>query len=517
MKKNNKTKIAHVISIIVFIILQTFGIVLYYSGLWLKNAWGGVDFSTAIFQLRTPLAGVNNNVLFQYVIQVLIPALVIAAIFIGCIVIVSEYLRVDSWELKIQVEKFKGTIKGFQYWRTFSIISILFVWIPVTLLANEVGLISYYKNTLFSRTKIYENYYVKPTEKIIHFPEKKRNLLMIYMESMEATYSSVDEGGGKATNFIPNLTEIAKENVSFSNRELLGGMTQGYGASWTMGALLASTSGVPFALPVEGNDMELYSEFLPGLVTLGDVLQQNGYTNYFACGSRAFYGGRKLYFEQHGNYVIQDYFFAKEAGYIPSDYDVFWGMEDQKLYTMVKEEITKVADSGEPFNYTMLTVDTHHPDGYICEQCEYHGGENQYGCAIRCADRQIADFLNWVKEQSWYDNTSVVIVGDHKSMNADFWDDIPEGYQRCGYDCFINPAIDIFKEKQKNRIFTSVDYFPTVLASMNVEISGDRLGLGTNLFSDTPTLMEQLGAGEYNAEVAKYSKYYTDNFEKQSE
>ena len=37
--------------------------------------------------------------------------------------------------------------------------------------------------------------------------------------------------------------------------------------------------------------------------------------------------------------------------------------------------------------------------------------------------------------------------------------------------------------------------FPTILASMGVIIEGDRLGLGTNLFSGTPTIMEENGEG----------------------
>ena len=45
-----------------------------------------------------------------------------------------------------------------------------------------------------------------------------------------------------------------------------------------------------------------------------------------------------------------------------------------------------------------------------------------------------------------------------------------------------------------------------------VQIDGDRLGLGTNLFSDQPTLLEQLGLDAYNQEVLRYSEYYIDNF-----
>lgn len=38
-----------------------------------------------------------------------------------------------------------------------------------------------------------------------------------------------------------------------------------------------------------------------------------------------------------------------------------------------------------------------------------------------------------------------------------------------------------------------MDMFPTALAAMGVKIEGDRLGLGTNLFSREETLAEKYG------------------------
>ena len=48
---------------------------------------------------------------------------------------------------------------------------------------------------------------------------------------------------------------------------------------------------------------------------------------------------------------------------------------------------------------------------------------------------------------------------------------------------------------------------------MGYSIEGDRLGLGTNLFSKKATLAEELGIDVFNAELSKYSKFYKDNFE----
>ena len=53
-----------------------------------------------------------------------------------------------------------------------------------------------------------------------------------------------------------------------------------------------------------------------------------------------------------------------------------------------------------------------------------------------------------------------------------------------------------------------MDMFPTTLASIGADIEGDRLGLGTNLFSDKQTIPEIIGLDEFNNELSKGSNYY---------
>ena len=118
---------------------------------------------------------------------------------------------------------------------------------------------------------------------------------------MESTYASQEEGGGKDINYIPNLTKLAEENISFSDTDTLGGLVSYEGSGWTMAALMASTAGVHYGLPIEGNSAGDYEKILPGVVSMGEILEREGYHNYFMCGSDAEFGGRKLYFKQHGN------------------------------------------------------------------------------------------------------------------------------------------------------------------------------------------------------------------------
>ena len=58
-----------------------------------------------------------------------------------------------------------------------------------------------------------------------------------------------------------------------------------------------------------------------------------------------------------------------------------------------------------------------------------------------------------------------------------------------------------------------MDLFPTILSSMGYSIEGNRLGLGTNLFSSKKTLSEEMGYDEFNLELGKNSRFYHKEFE----
>ena len=74
------------------------------------------------------------------------------------------------------------------------------------------------------------------------------------------------------------------------------------------------------------------------------------------------------------------------------------------------------------------------------------------------------------------------------------------------YNVVINPAIE--KNNNINRIFTAMDMYPTMLASIGAKIEGEKIGLGTNLYSGIPTLAEEYGISYLNEELVKNSRFY---------
>ena len=58
------------------------------------------------------------------------------------------------------------------------------------------------------------------------------------------------------------------------------------------------------------------------------------------------------------------------------------------------------------------------------------------------------------------------------------------------------------------REYTTLDLFPTTVAALGVQIEGNKLGLGVNLYSSEPTLIERYGDEYMDVELLKDSKLY---------
>ena len=102
-----------------------------------------------------------------------------------------------------------------------------------------------------------------------------------------------------------------------------------------------------------------------------------------------------------------DYNKAIEVGYIPKDYHVFWGYEDQKLFEIAKKEISKAYHQNKYFNFEIMTIDPHTPYGYVCDQCPKKYSHT-YKNVIACQSHQVYDFVKWIQQQDFYHNTKIV-------------------------------------------------------------------------------------------------------------
>ncbi len=486
-------KVKRGIGIFFITLLLLVAFLCFFSALWYVNTYGRLGFDSILYTLSANLDGVQSGLIADYLLKGALPAPFCAA----------------ATALLLFLPRKRFIIS--RHWVRSCVAAAISLGL-IGHAAIESELVDYVIANL-QKSALFETEYRSPEIVDITFPEEKRNLVYIYLESMETTYLGKDMNGGLEQNLIPELTQLAQENTNFSHNDTVGGFQQTYGSAWTIGAMVAQTSGVPLKVPANVADGNSYGGdgiFLPGLTSLTDILRENGYYQTLMVGSDSRFGGRDAYYRSHGADKIYDLYTARADGIVPEDYYVWWGMEDMHLFEYAKQELPEIAAKGQPFAFTMLTVDTHHIGGYICQLCgDDH--EESYENAISCSSKQVYAFVRWLQQQPFYENTTVIIAGDHFSMDGGYFSrNIDEDCPRRVYNCFLNAAAT--PVSTKNRVATSLDMFPTTLAALGCTVDGNRLGLGTNLFSDLPTLAEMPNGQAFLEELAKDSAYYTKHF-----
>ncbi len=455
---------------------------IFFLTIWLSKMYENVCVDQFLYQIKTSMKGADNSLTG------------------------SGFLYMGGFNAILTALEFCA-ILFFKKIKKFAIpLSVVCVVLSVSFFCFRFSIFTYIKDTNTS-SQFFEQNYVKPETVKIKFPENKRNLVFIYAESIENTYASFEDGGHFEQSRIQELTDLAKDNINFSNTEGLGGGYAYNGTSWTVGAMISSTSGVTVKVPVLTNAYARDDDYMSGTVTLGDILNQNGYNQTIIMGSDSEFANRDLYFKSHGNYKILDINSVKQMGKLPNDYKEWWGFEDKKLFEFAKQELISLSNQDKPFNLTLLTADTHSPNGYVCEECEKLFND-QYSNVVNCTSKRINEFVEWLKQQSFYENTTIIIVGDHLTMDPEYMKNVDSDYTRTLYNCIINAPQNPIKQKQRK--FATFDLYPTTLASLGVEIEGDRLGLGTNLFSKEETISEKYGVEYSDKELTKKSKYYND-------
>ncbi len=524
-----------VIRILLFFVTTLF-LIAGRSAQWVLVEWGDLTLDEVIFTMTQPLDGTDSGIIGSYITYAVLPGIIVLLILVAVYKIFLQkkqppkgkkvkgadgkktrlpvkLTREQRDALKADHEKKDTKVRRLLHrWLlpVCAVVAVVFGSVEVAGLWNKLG-VSEHILSLGEESTWIEDNYVDPAETTLTFPEKKRNLIYIFLESMEVSYSDKENGGLFDTNYIPRLTQLSEENENFSGSDdsvLNGGNSLKY-STWTMGGMFAATSGLPLKIPIEikgvgTNFMNTQTSFFSDLTCLGDILEAQGYNLNMSFGSDATFGGRRLCFTEHGNYDFYDWKYYTTDGELPSGYKVWWGFEDEKLFKFAKDRLADLGSQDEPFAFTILTVDTHYPNGYVCELCddEY---EEQYANVIKCSDNQVADFIEWCQTQPWYENTTIILSGDHPTMNKDFCSNASYDYQRKCYTAYINAPVEPVRDDYRE--FATVDNFPTTLAALGVEIEGDRLGLGTNLFSGEDTLIERDGLEFVNTELQKASRW----------
>lgn len=483
-KSKNKRGLRSLLTI--FFIL---GSILSIGSFWFIHFFGKLTPEQFIFNFNSPVTGTADGVTQAIIDTPVLGVLTLILIFL-VILWYPTYSRVS--------------------WRVISAI-ILGIFLGGTAYSvHELQLIQVY-HAYFDNSTYVETNYVDPKKTKLAFPEKKRNFIHLYLESYENSYFDKASGGFMTDDLMPDLKKLSAEGIHFSHNEAFGGPYQTYGSSWSVASMINMNAGLPLKIPMNGNSYGKSGQFLPGATTLGDILHDEGYEQTVMFGADADFGGLTSFFSTHGDFKIFDLKYARKTGLIPKDYKVWWGYEDKKLYEYAKSELTRLAATNKPFHFAMENADTHFPDGYL-EPGAATPYDSQYANVILHSQKEIVQLVRWIQKQPFYENTTILLTGDHLSMDKKFFKDFDKNYHRTTFNLVLNPDFKNKHIQATNRMYAPFDYFPTILSSLGVTIPKHRLGLGTDLSSNVPTLLERDGVEHFDEQLSQNSQFYNQAF-----
>ncbi|MGO3362769.1 MAG: LTA synthase family protein [Corynebacterium sp.] len=330
-----------------------------------------------------------------------------------------------------------------------------------------------------------DQYYKDP---VVTSDQDKRNVVMIYLESGEETLS--DPELFEKDPFEP-LKDVTPEEAGWNS---VDGLQQNEGGGWTM----AGISGTQCGVPLKGNGLlsgqsglnSLGSDvgnYLGGLNCVGDVLKDQGYRNVFMGGAAGSFAAKDQYLTTHGydeQYDLDDW---RAKGEPDDQFRDDWGLSDKRLMENAKEQVDSLhaesTETGQPFNLSMLTVDTHEPV-HIYDYCNVDT-EEEVTSMYACSMTQVAGFVDHMEKQGYLEDTSVVIMGDHlKHMGASnaFHEQLDDNPNRSIFNRFWVPGDDK-RTSTMRRDVDQLNMMPTILEAAGLELEDRQAGLGVSAYS----------------------------------
>lgn len=271
---------------------------------------------------------------------------------------------------------------------------------------------------------------------------KKPNILIIILESFSA--NAIETTGGKA-DITPNLNQLSKEGILFSNI---------YANSFrTDRGLVAILNGYPAQPTTSIMKYPAKSQTLPSIAL---SLKKEGYK------SDMLYGG-DINFTN-----MQSYFFSSGYSKITSDKDFpinsrlsKWGANDDVTFKFLLKHLMEREKETDPWMTTFLTLSSHEPF-----DVPFHRLKHPYLNSVAFTDSCLGNFITDLKKSDIWNNLLIVLVADHGFR-------YPEQLKDYEPDRFHIPLIwcggAVNKPKEIKTIGNQTDLAATLLGQLGIE------------------------------------------------
>ena len=455
------------------------------SLVFLNHYFGDVTAEQVFFHLVNALAEVNETLFYlfyQGCIQILGPTII--ATFVICFL---DILFPRKGDIHRCLKQFKNS-----KWNL--LLSAVFLISMLCFCEHTIHFGQWIRNKN-RPSLLYEKYFITADTAQVYFKQKK-NVILIYMESMENSYhNSVFHGEDLA----PNLKKLEDNNTYFIGHD------QVVGTDFTAAGIFSGLCGSPLAVPFSPRKTDGYKYFPPKVKCIPQIFVDNGYSTHYLMGSSGAMGDIDHILKQSGIQNVTALFELRKQNLLKEKTwgDSSWGMKDSALFEIAKTRLLELGGKDQPFFYGISTIDTHYPGEFFdASYCKKKYGD--FSDVVLCSDKIISEFVNWVEHQSFSKNTVIILIGDHLAPRNSCVSKITPSFHRSVINIFIHPAVE---PVSKYRLFTSVDFAPTILAAAGGIVKKNAFGLGRNLFSDESTLYE-LFRTDFKRQLVDFRVYY---------
>ncbi len=293
---------------------------------------------------------------------------------------------------------------------------------------------------------------------------KNKNLLIVQVEALQHFVINAKTPNGEE--ITPNLNKLIKESSYFNNIYYQVG-----GGNTADAELLSNTSLYPSK---EGCAYFLYPTNT--YHSLGNILKEQGYANYVFHANNATFWNRNVMYPSLGF----DEFYSNKR--FELDEYVGWGLGDTSFY---RQSLDKI-DTNNPFYGFMISLSSHFPFKYpYFENYDFNVGEYEgtflgyYLKSINYADKALGSLIQDLKDRGLYDNTLLVIYGDHSAVPKDNADQLMKyvGKELSDFEWLKLQKVPLIihypglpKGKVINTTGGEVDILPTIANLMDFEV-----------------------------------------------
>lgn len=327
--------------------------------------------------------------------------------------------------------------------------------------------------------------YVKANQASIN-PEyfgkyKGRNVIVISLESLQSFVINNKMNGEVITPFLNSLTKD-KDTYYFSNIYHQTGLGKTSDAEFIVeNSLFGLGRGAVF-FTHSGNTYN----------SMAEKLGNNGYfTNVMHANNKSFWNRDMMY--QSLN--IQKFYDV--ASYDVNDENsVNWGLKDIPFF---EQSVQLMKEMPQPFYSRMITLTNHFPftldeeDKMIPEYNSNSGTLNRYFQTVRYLDESIKVFFDELKEKGLYDNSIIVMYGDHYGISENHNKAMAQYLGKeeiTPFDTALLQSVPLFIHipgsgdgRVIDEVGGQVDIRPTILHLLGIDTSND-IQLGADLFSE---------------------------------